>query len=418
MGPVADRAPRRAVVVGAGFAGLAAAERLATAGIEVVVLEARERVGGRVWSAELAGGIVERGGELITGGYDETERAAARLGIACAGMGINYPDRELHPGPGPDPDSLRSGAGEAAAAAAATPDAPAAVVLAGAVDDGAVRDVLAMRLQSALAHPLEALDARFLAHLPHLVATAEARRLEGGNQGLAKALADRLPDPVRTGSAVRGIRSEGGTVRVVGEGFELEGDACIVAIPLALLSELRFDPPLPDRQAEAIAAIATSRAAKLAVPLRSPHAPRALMSAGDSFWAWTTPCDGTGGRIANAWAGAEPVLERLAVGAGPAGWLARLGRLWPELDPIADDAMLTDWRRDPWARGAYSVLPGVGDERGAAAGASPAPNLIFAGEHTAEPEWTGTMEGALRSGLRAARELLGEEPPRTRTGSG
>lgn len=416
MGPVADRAPRRVVVVGAGFAGLAAAERLATAGIEVVVLEARERVGGRVWSAELAGGIVERGGELITGGYEETERIAARLGIACTGMGINYPDRELRPGPGPGPDVLRSGAGVAAAAAAATPDAPAAAVLAGAVTDDAVRDVLATRLQSALAHPLDVLDARFLAHLPHLVTTVESRRLDGGNQRLAEALAARLPGPVRTGSAAREIHNEGDTVRVVGDRFELEGDACIVSIPLALLSELRFDPPLPDRQAEAIATIPTSRAAKLAVPLRSPHAPRALMSAGDRFWAWTTPCDGAGGRIANAWAGAEPVLERLAVDAGPAGWLARLGRLWPELDPIADDALLTDWRRDPWARGAYSVLPGVEDGRGSAAGASPAPNLIFAGEHTAEPEWTGTIEGALRSGLRAARELLGEE--RARSGSG
>jgi len=400
--------------VGAGFAGLAAAERLAAAGLEVIVLEARERVGGRVWSTRLADGIVERGGEFITGGYDETERTAARLGIALAGMGIDYPDRELRPGPGPDRDALRSGAEAAAAAAAAAHDAPAAAVLAGAVDDGAVRDVLATRLQSALAHRFEALDARFLVHLPRLVAATETRRLDGGNQSLAEALAACLPVPVRTGSAAREVRGEGGAVRITGEGFELETDACVVAIPLALLPELRFDPPLPGRQADAIAAIPTSRAAKLAVPLRSPHAPRALMSAGDRFWAWTTPCDGTGGRIANAWAGAEPVLDRLAIGAGPAGWLARLGELWPELDPIAEDALLTDWQHDPWARGAYSVLPDVEDGRGVAACAPPAPNVVFAGEHTAEPEWTGTMEGALRSGLRAARELLGGEPPRER----
>jgi monoamine oxidase len=278
MGPASDRAPRRVAVIGAGLAGLAAAERLAAAGLEPVVLEARDRLGGRVWSAELAGGIVERGGEFITGGYDETERTAARLGIALAGMGINYPDRELRPGPGPDPGALRSGAEAAAAASAeATPGTAAASILAAAVDDGAVRDILATRLQSALAHPFEALDARFLVHLPYLVAAAETRRLEGGNQSLAEALAARLPDPVRTGSAVREIRRDGDAVRALGEGFDVEAEAGIVAIPLPLLPELRFDPPLPDRQAEAITAIPTSRAAKLAVPLRAPRAQLGMM---------------------------------------------------------------------------------------------------------------------------------------------
>ena len=59
-------------VVGAGFAGLAAADRLAAAGREVLVLEARDRVGGRVWSHRMPnGGVVERGAEFITYGYDE-----------------------------------------------------------------------------------------------------------------------------------------------------------------------------------------------------------------------------------------------------------------------------------------------------------------------------------------------------------
>ena len=398
----------RVVVVGAGFAGLAAAERLAEAGREVVVLEARDRVGGRVWSEQMrGGGLVERGGEFITGGYDVTEATAARLGIALDGMGINYPDRELRPGPGPERDALLAGAEAAAAAAAgAGVGTSAARVLAGAVADAEVGEVLAVRLQSALAHPFEALDARFLVHLPYLVRSAETRRLRGGNQGLAIALARRLPEPVRTGTAVREIRRDGDRVRALGEDVDVAAGACVVAVPLAVLADLRFDPPLPGRTAEAIAAIPTSRAAKLAVPLRTAVPPRALMSAPGRFWAWTTPCDGNGGRVANAWAGAEPVLEALGVSAGPAGWLARLAELWPELDPDDDAALLTDWRRDPWARGAYSVLPDIEDRRGSAAAAAPAANLVFAGEHTAEPEWTGTMEGALRSGIRAAEELL------------
>src|SRR5439155_1225781 len=59
----------RVVVVGAGFAGLAAADALQAGGVEVVVLEARDRVGGRVWSRELPNGaVVEMGAEFILPG--------------------------------------------------------------------------------------------------------------------------------------------------------------------------------------------------------------------------------------------------------------------------------------------------------------------------------------------------------------
>ncbi len=386
------------------------------AGHEVVVLEARNRVGGRVWSEriEIADGhtgTIERGGEFITGGYDTTEATAARLGIGLDGMGIAYPDRELSPGPGPDPDDLLAGAEAAAlAATAATSGTAARAILDGAVADPAVRDLLALRLQSALAHPFGDLDARFLIHLPYLVHSAETLRIHCGNQALAEALASRLPDPVRFGSPVHEIEHEAdaeGAVRLRGEGFEVSAAACIVAVPAALLPGIRFTPPLPEPTRAAIAGIRTSRAAKLAVPLRASAPTRAVMSSGERFWAWTTPCDGSGNRIAGAWAGAAPVLDALAVENGPDRWIERLGTLWPELEPDIDRAVLTDWQRDPWARGAYSVLPDVPDPLGSAAAAAPAANLIFAGEHTAEPEWTGTMEGALRSGLRAAEELLG-----------
>lgn len=396
------------VVIGAGFAGLAAAERLTDAGRDVVVLEARGRVGGRVWSAKLpGGGLIERGGEFITGGYDVTEATGRRLGIELEGMAINYPDRELRPGPGPGPEALLAAAESAATAAGQVdPGASARDVLAEAVADAEVREVLAARLQSALAHAFDLLDARFLIHLPYLVGSAETRRLRGGNQGLAEALAARLRQPVRTGAAVREVSHGGESVRVTGADLDVTGAGCIVAVPVALLPELRFQPPLPDPTADAIGAIPTSRAAKLAVPLRRPAEPQALMSAPGRFWAWTTPSDGIGGRVANAWAGSAPVLEALAVGAGPRSWLDALATLWPELELDRGDAVLTDWQRDPWARGAYSVLPDVEDPRRAAAATAPAPNLVFAGEHTAEPEWTGTMEGALRSGIRAADELL------------
>jgi monoamine oxidase len=399
---------RRVAIVGAGFAGLAAAEAIAAAGVEVVVVEARERVGGRVWSERLVnGGLIERGAEFITDGYDVTVEIAGRLGIELDGMGIHYPDRDLVPGPGPEAAVLAQAAEAVAELASTEPKASALEVFRRAVESSAVRDVLETRLQSALAHPLVDLEASYAMHLPDLVKSAETRRMRGGNQRLASELAAILGDRVRLGCPVREVRSAGDGVRVLGDGVDISATACVVAVPVALLpGGIRFDPPIEAAAERAITSIPTSRAAKLAVPLATSSPARAVMSGPDRFWAWTTPCDEVGGRVAGAWAGAEPVLESLGVHVGAGEWIRHLRRLWPALDLEEDGAVLTVWEDDPWARGAYSVLPSVPDSRGSAASIG-TETVVFAGEHTAEPEWTGTMEGALRSGLRAASDVLG-----------
>jgi monoamine oxidase len=88
----------RVVVVGAGFAGLMAAWRLTQHGCEVVVLEARDRVGGRVWSQELIPGdrrtVIERGAEFVLDGYDVLRAVLAELGLELAGTVMSYYYRE------------------------------------------------------------------------------------------------------------------------------------------------------------------------------------------------------------------------------------------------------------------------------------------------------------------------------------
>jgi len=88
----------RVVVAGAGFAGLMAAYRVAQAGHEVVVLEARDRVGGRVWSQELVPGdprtVVERGAEFVLDGYDLMRSVAGELGLRLADTAMSYYERE------------------------------------------------------------------------------------------------------------------------------------------------------------------------------------------------------------------------------------------------------------------------------------------------------------------------------------
>ena len=89
----------RVAVIGAGFAGLAAAVDLVDAGVDVVVLEARDRVGGRVWSQPLdgpdgTGPVIERGAEFVLAGYDVMRSWLDRVGLRLVDTGMSYYVRE------------------------------------------------------------------------------------------------------------------------------------------------------------------------------------------------------------------------------------------------------------------------------------------------------------------------------------
>src|SRR5215510_1495379 len=108
---------RRVAVVGAGLAGLAAADALQRAGIEVVVFEARDRVGGRVWSRRVDNGaVVEMGAEFILPGNTVVEETARRLGLGLWEKGMAYGRREPR-GAGPVTEAdLRAAAAQIEAA--------------------------------------------------------------------------------------------------------------------------------------------------------------------------------------------------------------------------------------------------------------------------------------------------------------
>lgn len=382
----------RVVVVGAGFAGLAAARTLRRAGVDVVVLEQLDRVGGRVWSDTLASGaVIERGGEFVTRGYDTLERYVAELGLELRGMGIRYPERRLVPDPGLARGEVLAAAEAIEKAAEADPERRAVDVLGETVPDDDLRELFAARVQSSGAYPVEELDARFLLDVSALVDDAETRRIEGGNQLLAERIADRLAH-VHLNEPVRGIRETGTGVAVATEGGELEAKACIVAVPANAVSELVPAPP------PGYATVRMSTAAKLAVSVAQPVEPDAVMSVPGRWWAYTTRSDGIGGRTLGAWAGAAPVVDLVGARGGAADWLDAVDELWPGLPVVRDSALVTLWDER-----AYSVLPH-------AAEGSPGPlegsgRIVFAGEHTAG-DWAATMEGALRSGERAARSIL------------
>jgi monoamine oxidase len=387
---------RRVVVVGAGFAGLAAADALAGRGAEVIVFEARDRVGGRVHSQRLDNGaVVELGAEFVLPGYDVLRETAARLGLALYEKGTLYGDREPRDGPPVTREQLLA-ADEALRDPGSGSIADALERL---VSSPGARAAVAARLAVSSAYELEDQDAATLAEGATRFGDFPSHGISGGNDGIALALAERLGGAVRTSTAVTRVAwSEQGVVVRAGES-EVAADGCVIATPAPHALEFEWDPPLPGWKHEAIAAVRYGQAAKLFIPLAAPAPPSQTLSVPLRFWTWTQHEM----LAASSFAGSPLALERLEIDRGPKTWTEAVRRLRPDLDYANGPPLLSTWHDDPWARGAYSVrtLSSPLADEALARRVGP---VAFAGEHTAG-RWHALMEGALRSGLRAAAEL-------------
>ena len=387
---------RSVIVVGAGFAGLAAAEALAAGGAEVTVFEARDRVGGRVHSRRLENGaVVELGAEFVLPGYDVLQETAARLGLELFEKGTLYGDREPRDGPPVTREEL-----VAAHAALREPGRGSlAEALERLVPSAGARAAVAARLAVSSGYELEDQDAAALADGAAGFGDFPSHGVAGGNDGIALALAERLGAAVRTSTAVSRLAWSADGVVVRAGSDEVAADACVIATPAPHALELAWDPALPGWKREALAAVRYGQAAKLFLPLASAPAPSQTLSVPLRFWTWTQH----GVPVASSFAGSPSALELLAIDQGPERWADAVRRLRPDLEYADGPPLLWTWHDDPWARGAYSAraLSSPLDDEALSRPVGP---VAFAGEHTAG-RWHALMEGALRSGLRAATEV-------------
>jgi monoamine oxidase len=267
--------------------------------------------------------------------------------------------------------------------------------------DRAAREAILARAEVSAASPADRVPASDLAGVARLD-EEQCPGIAGGNQRLAEALAAPLGPSLRLRTPARTVSWGEQRVRVRVADGEVAADACVIAVPAGVIDRLEFDPSLPEPQADALAVIRYGHAAKLFVPLRSAPGPSAVLSVPERYWAWTAT--GAGGRVQpvlSAFAGSPIALERLGVAEGSGRWLASLARLREDLDLRPGGAVLSTWSDDPWVRGAYSVGRPLSAARILSERLGP---LAFAGEHTAEA-FPSLMEGALRSGQRAARVL-------------
>jgi monoamine oxidase len=402
----------RVVVVGAGFAGLASALNLHGSGVPVTVLEARDRVGGRVWSVRLENGAVaELGAEWIMAGDAAVLGLAARFGIPVVPTGVDYKLREAR---GPNAASVQEqetylvAANEARARVSAGEASGLTLgrFLSSLEGTEAQRTTLQMRLQGTCATDLDRVALRITEGDRAFAPGGGAYfRLGPGNQRLAEAIAGALPD-VRLRARVHRIEHDKQGVTVHADGGAVRAAAAVVAVPVTVASRLRFEPALPEELSVALRELPMGEASKLAVATDGEPALRAIQSTAEPMWCWVA--NGEDGRPRHAvtsFAGSELAQEILRTSSGdPGPWLARLRAMNPDL-PLGGQARMKAWAGDELALGSYSAWDNRSWDR-LERFTRTVGRVAFAGEHTAGPDHYATMNGALLSGERAAEQTL------------
>jgi monoamine oxidase len=388
----------RVVVAGAGLAGLAAADALARSGVEVVVLEARDRVGGRVWSRELANGaVIELGAEFVLPGNDTIRAFVDRFGLGWWDKGMRYGEREPR-GVEVDPVALREAPARIRTALEAAPAGLTADRLLEGLDlDRGVREAIRARLEVSSATTADRVDARALAGLA-AHSSDVSPSVAGGNQRLALALAAELGAAIQLSSPVHRIAWDGAGAVVSTAGGEVHAERVVLAVPASTIARIDFEPVLPGSLREAYAAVEYGHAAKLFVPLDEPARTSAVLSVPERYWCWTATGAAGVQPVVSCFAGSAPALRALGVERGPEGWLGSLRRLRPEL-ALHGEVVLSTWDDDPWVGAAYSCDAPPVEAWG------PAGPFHACGEHTAGGH-AALMDGALASGVRAAGETV------------
>lgn len=390
----------RVVVVGAGLAGLVAARRLKSAGLDVVLLESRDRVGGRVWSPRLGNGeVVEMGGEWITTSQRAVVALAEELGISLIDTGMDFISRDPVGGaPIPAADHVRLNEELDRRMREIGPEALEAITAESLLDsldqDGPAMTVLRSRLAGTAGVPLDLVSAAEIGAAFGIGDSGAYVRVEGGNDRLAQQMAEDLD--VRLGEPVLSIRETRDGVTVEGNRERISADRVVVAVPLGVLAAIDFEPSLPPDVVEAIGGVSMGIGAKVAAATSGDPGLFRRQEAGFPAWYWTGRAGERVRRAVTGFAGTREGVDLLL--ADPLGNLQRAASEVEMSGPV----LVHDWSLDIHAGGSYSAIA-PGQRRLLEAFNRPWGHIVWAGEHV---NGSGTIDGAILSGEAAARSVM------------
>ena len=414
-----------AIVIGAGIAGLAAADSLATSGLRVAVLEARDRIGGRIYTlhTEDSAARVELGAEFVHGRPPELLNLLRDAGAnlrQVGGVDACFQDGTLSACPDEDAFGfLDELAGFVEREGDMSFDAF--------IERRRPSPEIAERARS-FVEGFNAADARRIG-IAALACQQQAEEEIGGFES-SRSIAgyDRLPHylaqraeqagaRILLNSPVASLHWTSGTVTAKTlSGHSFSASKAIITLPLGVLKPRSVAiEPEPSRILAAAGRMEAGSARRLVLVFRSPFwkekipEMRFLFAPGMTPPTWWTqhPLDipmlvgWIGGPKADALPRPEEFLSQALRS------LERIFSLAPQsLDAALRNSYQHDWQSDPYTLGAYSYAPAGALDCSAAMGEPVDNTLFFAGEHTDTTGHWGTVHGALRSGLRAAKQVL------------
>jgi monoamine oxidase len=422
-------APYDVAIVGGGFAGLTAARELSLRGRRTVLIEARERLGGRTWVGSFAGVEVELGGAFVHWSQPHVWAELTRYGLEVDPM----PDAEQAFALGTDGVAALDERDAGGFAEALHRHCEIAVPhLMGSLSWTVTDDLIELdRLSNR--DRLEALDlperaedlldavcaglcsspnerSGFLAMAgTYALAGFDATRLaeangrwtiRGGTRALVEAIARDGSSELRLEVTVEAVNQDADGVDLRTSDGTVRARSAIVAVPLNTLDAIGFDPVLSDRKREAAETGLVGRGAKLFAKL-APGYPASSSSAPERFpvtFAETMASTADGGQLVVAFAHtADGLFDEDGRAAASA---------IEELLPGArvEEVGGHDWTDDPFARETWAVYGPGSWTRWAGELDRTEGRVAFAGGDIA-PGWSGYIDGAIGSGLRAAREI-------------
>ena len=408
----------KVLVVGAGLSGLVAATEVQAAGHDVVVLEARDRVGGRVFTLRegfAAGQFADSGAEIIYHGQHNIADLCAKHGVELSdefSLGTDVPDL-IFGGERLDREAVAEIVSELREAIQRTRpshyESVAQWLRRARVSEGAEL-LLAAIAQSTPASPLRVADAQELN--VELSWGESYRKIKGGNDTLPRAMAKKLD--VRLNRPVRVVGWSGAGVATETDQEAFHADCVVVTVPGPLVSELGFEPALPAEKVRALLQLRYGNATRLVVQYEE----RDLVKRAIGSGCFTDRMPGFVMEQTVHQAGDPIIVAGLAAGdVEPSGMTDE--QILDSVDATMSSVVgrplkrlagfVKSWTHDPWSRAV--VRAPIGDQRQSVLPLIAAPldgRVFFAGEHTDDRVGPGGMEGAIKSGYRVAREVLAE----------